>query len=55
MYKAADSVYNEISKINKLRKQMIERGASKEDLKRLNDAKIQRMRQFNQVYEQATK
>lgn len=54
LYDTANSVENEIIQMNKLRKEMVARGASKEQLKRLNDMKIQRMRQFNALVEKAS-
>ena len=54
MYQTANTFENEVNKINKMRKQLIERGASKEELKRLNERKIQIMRQFNAMYDKAT-
>lgn len=54
-YQAANTVENQINQMNKMRKQLIERGASKEQLKQLNDRKIEVMRQFNDQYERATK
>lgn len=54
LYDAANSVENEVIQMNKMRKELIARGASKEQLKRLNDMKIQRMRQFNQMVDKAT-
>jgi hypothetical protein len=54
MYQAANAAESQITKINKLRKQLIERGASKEQLKQLNDQKIQMMKQFNDMMDRAT-
>ena len=45
---------SQITKLNKLRKQLIERGASKEQLKQVNDQKIQLMKQFNDAMDKAT-
>ena len=54
LYSVANSVENEIIQMNKLRKEMIARGASQDQLKRLNEMKIQRMRQFNELVKKAT-
>ena len=54
-YQAANTVENQINQINKLRKQLVERDAPKDQLKQLNDRKIEIMRQFNEYYEKATK
>ena len=53
LYQAANSIEREIANLNKLRKQLTERGASKEELKRVNDQKIELMRRFNKAYEEA--
>lgn len=54
LYSTANSVENEIIQMNKLRKEMIARGATQDQLKRLNEMKIQRMRQFNELVKKAT-
>lgn len=55
LYPMANTIETEISNLNKMRKQMIERNASKEELKRINDKKIELMRRFNTAYDEAKK
>ena len=49
---ATEADYQKVKINNKLRKQLVERGASKQELKQLNDFKIQIMRQFNTALDQ---
>lgn len=53
LYGAANSIENEITNINQMRKKLLERKASQQELKHLDDIKMQLMNRFNQMYEQA--
>jgi hypothetical protein len=53
MYAAANTMENEVSALNKMRKQLIEKGASPQRLKQLEETKVRLMRQFNEKYEKA--
>jgi hypothetical protein len=47
LYDRANTLENEISKLNKTRKEMIERGISKERIKKIDERKTLLMRKFN--------
>jgi hypothetical protein len=53
LYSAVNSIENQITKLNKMRKELIKRGATKQELDRVDDIKFQLMNQFNQSYEKA--
>lgn len=48
LWRMANRVENEISQINKRKKEMKERGASPEAIKRLEELKLRKMQQFNE-------
>jgi hypothetical protein len=48
LYDRANSLENEISKLNKTKKEMIERGVSKERIKKIDERKTMLMRKFNE-------
>lgn len=54
-YGAINTIENEISKINKMRKALVERGASKQELEHIDALKYDMMNQFNQTFEKARK
>lgn len=55
LFQSANRVENTISKLNKTRRALIESGASKDQVKQIDDYKIQIMKQFNDAVASAIK
>lgn len=52
LWKNSESVYNQVSNLNRQKKKLIERGAEPERIKRIEDRKVEIMRRFNAKVEE---
>jgi hypothetical protein len=55
LWRKANSVENEISALNKKKRDLVEKDAPKDQIKRIEEIKKRKMQQFNQEYERAVK
>ena len=55
LWRKANSVENEISALNKKKRDLIEKDAPKDQIKRIEEIKKRKMQQFNQEYDRAVK
>jgi hypothetical protein len=55
LWRRANTVENEISALNKKKRDLIEKDAPKDQIKRIEEIKKRKMQQFNQEYERAVK
>jgi hypothetical protein len=55
LWRRANTVENEISALNKKKRDLVEKDAPKDQIKRIEEIKKRKMQQFNQEYERAVK
>jgi hypothetical protein len=55
LWRKANSVENEISALNKKKRDLVEKNAPKDQIKRIEEIKKRKMQQFNQEYDRAVK
>ena len=53
LYRQANTVENEIAKLNRRKRELLEKGADKEQIKRIDEQKTRMMQQFNDRVKQA--